>query len=130
MHTKQRIITCIPKEGKNKFQLSNWRPISLLYVIFKIGSGCLARNGFRHCFLGVYPGYFNFFQFGPYICRCVKTFQKNAVSCVSQAGILSNFFKLERGCRHGDQISPYIFFFYLQKYLHLKLKKTIQISKE
>jgi hypothetical protein len=39
---KQGIITCIPKEGKSKYQLSNWRPISLLNVIYKIGSGCIA----------------------------------------------------------------------------------------
>lgn len=47
---KQGIITCIPKEGKSKFHLSNWRPISLLYVIYKIGSGCIAQR-IKHIFL-------------------------------------------------------------------------------
>lgn len=41
---KQGIITCIPKEGKSKFHLSNWRPISLLNVIYKIGSSCIAQR--------------------------------------------------------------------------------------
>lgn len=41
---KQGIITYIPKEGKSKFSLGNWRPISLLNVIYKIGSGCIASR--------------------------------------------------------------------------------------
>lgn len=41
---KQGIITWIPKEGKSKFHLSNWRPIFLLNVIYKIGSGCIAQR--------------------------------------------------------------------------------------
>lgn len=41
---KQGIITCIPNEGKSKFHLSNWRPISLLNVIYIIGSGCIAQR--------------------------------------------------------------------------------------
>ena len=41
---KQGVITCIPKEGKSKFFIKNWRPITLLNVIYKIGSGCIARR--------------------------------------------------------------------------------------
>lgn len=37
---KQGIITCISKEGKSKFHLSNWRPTG----IYKIGSGCIAQR--------------------------------------------------------------------------------------
>ncbi len=41
---KQGIITCIPKEGKSKFNIANWRPITLLNTVYKIGSGCIARR--------------------------------------------------------------------------------------
>lgn len=41
---KLAIITCIPKYGKLKQFLKNWRPISLLNVIYKIASGCIAER--------------------------------------------------------------------------------------
>ena len=41
---KQGIITCIPKEGKPRQYLKNWRPISLLNVLYKIASGCIAKR--------------------------------------------------------------------------------------
>ena len=41
---KQGLITCIPKEGKSKFSLKNWRPITLLNVDIKIASAALANR--------------------------------------------------------------------------------------
>ena len=41
---RQGVITCLPKEGKNTQLLSNWRPISLLNVSFKIASACIAQR--------------------------------------------------------------------------------------
>jgi hypothetical protein len=41
---KQGLITCLPKEGKPKHLLKNWRPISLLNVDYKIGSACIAQR--------------------------------------------------------------------------------------
>ena len=35
---KQGIITCIPKENKSRYQIKNYRPISLLNTIYKIAS--------------------------------------------------------------------------------------------
>ena len=39
---RQRVITCIPKEGKDKTLLRNWRPITLLNIVYKIASSCIA----------------------------------------------------------------------------------------
>lgn len=43
-HNKLGIITCIPKAGKPKQYLKNWRPITLLNVVYKIASGCIAER--------------------------------------------------------------------------------------
>ena len=39
---RQGIITCIPKEGKHKNFLKNWRPITLLNTVYKIAASCIA----------------------------------------------------------------------------------------
>ena len=41
---RQGVITCLPKEGKDKQKLCNWRPISLLNVQYKIASACIAER--------------------------------------------------------------------------------------
>ena len=41
---KQGIITCITKGDKNRTLIENWRPISLLNVVYKIGSSCIANR--------------------------------------------------------------------------------------
>ena len=41
---RQGIITCIPKGDKPRHFLKNWRPITLLNVIYKIASGCIANR--------------------------------------------------------------------------------------
>ena len=40
----QGVITCLPKEGKPKQFIKNWRPISLLNVAYKILSSCMASR--------------------------------------------------------------------------------------
>ena len=77
--------------------------------------GIQISKSFRHCILGFHPGYINFlFNFQPSLFRLLQTFEKKyAVSCVSQTSILPNFFNLERVCRQGDPISPYIYIYLL-----------------
>ena len=41
---KQRVIVCLPKPNKPKQYLKNWRPISLLNTIYKLGSGCITNR--------------------------------------------------------------------------------------
>jgi hypothetical protein len=41
---RQGIITCIPKHGKSRKCLTNWRPISLLNTTYKLMSSCIAER--------------------------------------------------------------------------------------
>ena len=41
---KEGIITCIPKVGKSRKYIKNWRPISLLNITYKIASGSIANR--------------------------------------------------------------------------------------
>ena len=41
---KQGIITCIPKDNKDRRYLKNWRPISLLNISYKLASGVIANR--------------------------------------------------------------------------------------
>ena len=41
---KEGIIVCIPKGDKPREYLKNWRPISLLNVVYKIPTSCIAER--------------------------------------------------------------------------------------
>jgi exonuclease III/hemoglobin-like flavoprotein len=158
---KQGIITCIPKADKDRTKLKNWRPISLLNVVYKLASTCISNrikkvlNNIIHedqtgfiasRFMGenvrtTYDILFEtktrhltgllliidfekafdtvswkfiyktleYFNFGPSIKKWIKLFYSDPKSCIIQNGHMSDYFKLNRGCRQGDPISPYLF---------------------
>ena len=41
---RQSIITCIPKGNKDRIEMKNWRPISLLCTTYKLASGVIAMR--------------------------------------------------------------------------------------
>lgn len=41
---RRAVITCIPKGNKDRTNLKNWRPISLLSVIYKLASACISNR--------------------------------------------------------------------------------------
>ena len=157
----QSIINCIPKGDKPRHFLKNWRPISLLCVLYKLISTVVANRlktvlhyliwesqcGFMQ---GRYIGevtrliydimnyteknkidgllmlidsekafdsiswsfMFNVLEklgFGQGFIEWIKILNKNITASVIQAGVKSEFFKIERGCKQGDPIAAYLF---------------------
>ena len=155
------IITCLPKQGKDRRYMKNWRPITLLNSTYKIFSGMLAerikstlddivhndQKGFvQNRFIGenirlihdimtecesdnkqgililvdfekafdtldwkFIQTVFEMRNYGEKILNWIKILQNGSRSMVSQNGFFSDLIKLERGCRQGDPVSPYIF---------------------
>ena len=158
---KLGVVILLPKPEKDKRNLSNWRPISLLNQTYKILSGALAeriknvlpdiinedQKGFvrgrfmGECIRNTYDVMdyaknnnmaglillidfekafdsishtfilkaLHFFGFGYSFLKWINVLLNEASSCINHCGNITKRFKIERSCRQGDPISPYLF---------------------
>lgn len=67
------------------------------------------------------------YNFGNDILNWFSTMYSEPESCVINNGHFSNFFRLERGCRQGDPLSPYIFILAIEP-LAMALKNDNEIQ--
>lgn len=68
-----------------------------------------------------------YFHFPESFIKWFHILYKNASSCISFNGQYSSWFKLERGCRQGDPISPYLYLI-CAEVLSLMLRKNKDIK--
>ncbi len=174
----QGVITCLPKEEKDRRFFQNWRPISLLNIDYKIASGAIAarikkvlhsvisdtQKGFmKGRFIGentrllydimnqlenenrygllllidfekavdsiewtFVEEALQSFNFGDSICKWFRLFCNDSKSCVINNGHMSSFFRLERGCRQGDPLAPYLFIIGVE-ILAITLKQNVDV---
>jgi Reverse transcriptase (RNA-dependent DNA polymerase) len=69
----------------------------------------------------------DFFKFGEDIKSWIKLFYYNILSCITINGHLSEWFTIQRGCRQGDPLSPYLFII-CAEILALLIKKNENIT--
>ena len=158
---RQCVITCLPKKGKPRNNIKNWRPLSMLSVIYKLASAAIANRIKPHLSqiidntqCGFVPGRYigectrlifdimkftedkqlpgmlvlidfekafdsiswsfiyqtmAYLGFSKDLIKWIKLFNHNIKATIIQCGVLSEFIDIQRGCRQGDPIAPYLF---------------------
>ena len=75
-----------------------------------------------------------FFGIGPDFINWIKFFNSNIKATILQAGFLSEFINIQRGCKQGDPIAPYLFIICAQILCSLIYKnkaiKGVQVGSE
>ena len=67
------------------------------------------------------------FGFGPDICKWIEILHNDIKSTVIANGLVANWFPINRGCRQGDPISPYIFILCVE-ILGIKIRENKDIQ--